>query len=129
MMRARFGATARGLATLGAAGLAVYRLALRSRQLRWGATDDEVAAALPGNDLLAGADLTATRTITVGCPPHAVWPWIAQLGQGRGGLWSDVLAGWREEGGREGGVRARRGASVVTLRAGRAAVASAGRAG
>ena len=88
MMRARFGSTARGLATLGVAGLAVYRLALRSRQLRWGATDDEVAAALPGDDLLGGADLTATRAITVDRRPDDVWPWIAQLGQGRGGLYS-----------------------------------------
>jgi hypothetical protein len=45
-----------------------------------------------GDDLLAGADLSATRAITVDRRPNDVWPWIAQLGQGRGGLYSyDVL--------------------------------------
>jgi hypothetical protein len=81
-----------GLATLGVAGLAVYRLVLRPRQLRWGATDDEVARVMPGDDLLMDPDLTATRAITVYRPAGHVWPWIAQLGQGRGGFYSyDVL--------------------------------------
>jgi hypothetical protein len=34
----------------------------------------------------------ATRAITVHAPADQVWPWIAQLGQGRGGFYSyDVL--------------------------------------
>jgi hypothetical protein len=32
--------------------------------------------------------LTATRAITVRAPASGVWPWIAQLGQGRGGFYS-----------------------------------------
>lgn len=36
----------------------------------------------------AGPDLTATRAITVRAPASGVWPWIAQLGQGRGGFYS-----------------------------------------
>lgn len=33
-------------------------------------------------------DLTATRAITIHAPAADVWPWIAQLGQGRGGFYS-----------------------------------------
>ena len=64
----------------------------RTRQLRWGATDQERELALPGDELIAKADLTATRAITVRAAAAEVWPWIAQLGQGRGGFYSyDIL--------------------------------------
>jgi len=61
---------------------------LRARQRRWGATDDEVNRTLPGDDLISRADLTATRAITIHATAAQVWPWIAQLGQGRGGFYS-----------------------------------------
>lgn len=44
--------------------------------------------ALPGDELLPHADLTATRAVTVRAAAEGVWPWIAQLGQGRGGFYS-----------------------------------------
>jgi len=66
----------------------VVLLVFRSWHLRWRATDAEVSAALPGDDLLPAADLTATRTIAIDAPAREVWPWLAQLGQGRGGLYS-----------------------------------------
>jgi hypothetical protein len=53
-----------------------------------GATGQEAGESLPGDDLITGPDLTATRAITVGAPAGQVWPWIAQLGQGRGGFYS-----------------------------------------
>jgi hypothetical protein len=34
------------------------------------------------------ANLTATRAVTVRAAADRVWPWIAQLGQGRGGFYS-----------------------------------------
>jgi hypothetical protein len=43
---------------------------------------------LPGDDLIATPDLAATRAITVRASADQVWPWIAQLGQGRGGFYS-----------------------------------------
>ena len=71
---------------------AAYILVARPRQLRWGATDGELDEPLPGDDLIANADLTATRAITIRAAADQVWPWIAQLGQGRGGFYSyDVL--------------------------------------
>jgi hypothetical protein len=70
-------------------GVAVAAAALcRSKLLAWGATPGEVADGLPGDEIVVDADMVATRGITIGCPPSEVWPWIAQLGQGRGGWYS-----------------------------------------
>jgi hypothetical protein len=72
------------------AGGTIAALALfgRSRLLRWGATDAEIVAAQPGDDLIGDANVTATRAITIRRSPDVVWPWVAQLGQGRGGFYS-----------------------------------------
>jgi hypothetical protein len=37
---------------------------------------------------MENADLIATRAITIRASAEQVWPWIAQLGQGRGGFYS-----------------------------------------
>ena len=60
----------------------------RRWQLRWGATAGESGEILPGDDLISAPDLAATRAITIGAAAGQVWPWIAQLGQGRGGFYS-----------------------------------------
>jgi hypothetical protein len=65
-----------------------YAAVGRRRQLRWGASVAEAAAAMPGDAQVPAADLVATRAITVHAPAERVWPWIAQLGQGRGGFYS-----------------------------------------
>jgi hypothetical protein len=65
-----------------------YLLLIRPWHLRWGASDEEVAEALPGDDLVSDAALITTRGITIQGGAAVVWPWIAQLGQGRGGLYS-----------------------------------------
>ena len=71
---------------------AVYILLVRPWHLRWGATVQESAGPLPGDDIIVDCDLTATRAITAAVSADRVWPWIAQLGQGRGGFYSyDVL--------------------------------------
>ncbi|MCB0828576.1 MAG: hypothetical protein KDB62_07195 [Solirubrobacterales bacterium] len=43
---------------------------------------------MPGDDLVSEPTLVSTRAISIDGPPEAVWPWIAQLGQGRGGFYS-----------------------------------------
>jgi hypothetical protein len=68
-------------------GLAAVAL-LRVRSLRWGATDRELTLAWPGDDLMTHADLISTRAVTIHARAEDVWPWIAQLGQGRGGFYS-----------------------------------------
>jgi len=70
------------------AAAVTYILFARPRHLRWGASGQECDASLPGDDLIVTPDLTATRAITVRASADQVWPWIAQLGQGRGGFYS-----------------------------------------
>jgi hypothetical protein len=60
----------------------------RRRHLRWGATDAEVAGAMPGDELVAEPSFNATRAITIDAPPEAVWPWLVQIGYGRAGFYS-----------------------------------------
>jgi hypothetical protein len=76
---------------LGSAGAAAATFVRRS-YLRWGSSAEELAMALPGDELVPNANITATRAISVAAAADAVWPWIAQLGQGRGGFYTyDVL--------------------------------------
>ncbi|GIH95464.1 hypothetical protein ACFFMN_07275 [Planobispora siamensis] len=86
------GMTVRTLAGTGllGAGLAAlaYPLLLRRWCLTWGATEEEAARALPGDDLLPDADLVATRAVGVDAPPSAIWPWLVQMGSGRGGAYT-----------------------------------------
>ena len=78
----------RALLGLGVLG-AVYFRFLRRPILTWGATDEEAAATLPGDELLEDADGVATRAIDVDAPPSAVWPWLAQMGPApRGGAYT-----------------------------------------
>jgi hypothetical protein len=75
-----------------AAALVGAAIALRQKQLHWGSAPAEVESELPGDDLLPDARLVATRAISIEAPSTDVWPWIAQLGQGRAGFYSyDVL--------------------------------------
>jgi len=70
------------------AAIAAYLLVLRPRHLRWGASDEEVNLKLPGDQLLPKPRLKATHAVTVQAPPNKVWPWLVQIGQGRGGFYS-----------------------------------------
>jgi hypothetical protein len=71
--------------------------ALRGRLLRWGATADEVRCSLPGDEIVPQPVWESTRAITIDASPDQVWPWLVQMGQGRGGLysfdWLENLAG------------------------------------
>jgi hypothetical protein len=65
---------------------------LRHWHLRWGASTAEVAAAMPGDDIVAVSHFTATRAITIDAAPQAVWPWLLQVGYRRAGFYSyDLL--------------------------------------
>ncbi|HVO70867.1 MAG TPA: hypothetical protein VMT24_12525 [Aggregatilineaceae bacterium] len=56
--------------------------------LRWGATSVEVRRSMPGDGLVPRPRQTYTRAITILAAAADVWPWLAQMGQGRGGLYS-----------------------------------------
>jgi hypothetical protein len=76
----------------GAAASAVLRRVAR----RSGVGDAEVAASLPGDEVIAEPMVVWDRGITINRPPEAVWPWLAQMGYGRAGYytpeWLDRLA-------------------------------------
>ncbi len=58
------------------------------RRLRWGTIGTESTDALPGDDLVPEPKWTYTLAVGIDAPPEAVWPWIAQIGQKRGGFYS-----------------------------------------
>lgn len=70
------------------AGEVVAYLVWRPRMLRWGATDQEVGEALPGDDRTPTPRVQSTRAVTIDAPPERVWPWLMQMGIGRAGFYS-----------------------------------------
>ncbi|MFW0793243.1 SRPBCC family protein [Gordonia sp. CPCC 205515] len=82
-------AVLRGVTVFGIGAAVSYRVFLRQRIRTWGATPDEAAAGLPGDDLLDDPDGQTTRAITIDAPPSAVFPWLAQMGpEPRGGAYT-----------------------------------------
>jgi len=81
------GITAGGLALAGSLALVTYPR-WRTWCLTWGATREEATQSLPGDDLLAAPDVVSTRAIWIDAPASAVWPWLAQMGSGRGGVYT-----------------------------------------
>lgn len=70
---------------------AAYMRFVRPWHQQWGATTDESAQPLPGDDEVPVASYRATRAITIDAPADVVWPWIAQIGYvgyGRGGWYA-----------------------------------------
>ena len=76
------------VATALAGARAGYLLVVRPWQLRWGASDDEVARGMPGDEVVARPTFVATRAVTIEAPPEAIWPWLVQTGFGRAGWYS-----------------------------------------
>lgn len=54
----------------------------------WGATVDEIARSLPGDGLNTSPNLLWTNAITIQAAPEEIWPWVAQIGDTRGGFYS-----------------------------------------
>src|SRR5690606_11210755 len=82
--------TRHGFRAAATAASAVGALLLTRRLTQtWGTWVGEHECVLPGDDLVpeAGA-VVATRAVTVDAPPARVWPWLVQIGQGRGGFYS-----------------------------------------
>ena len=88
-----------GPALAGTALTALYVLRGRSWMRSWGATDAETRAPLPGDDVVPHPLMQSTMAVTIAAPPAEVWPWLAQMGQDRGGFysyaWLENLAGCR----------------------------------
>jgi hypothetical protein len=74
--------------TVWAVVTAVYLLFLWPWMQTWGATDTEIKAILPGDDIVLDANLRSTKGVTIQAPPEAIYPWLLQIGVDRGGMYS-----------------------------------------
>ncbi|MGD8487197.1 MAG: hypothetical protein PVH07_11220 [Chloroflexota bacterium] len=83
---------------------AAYLLQLRQQYRTWGVVDGDTGRSVRGDELVAEADLVETRAVDIDAAPDRVWPWLAQLGYGRGGWYSYSALDrpWAPTGGRLG---------------------------
>jgi hypothetical protein len=54
----------------------------------YGSTSRERALQLPGDDIVEDPEVVTDHAITIDAPPAAVWPWLVQMGWGRGGWYT-----------------------------------------
>lgn len=80
---------------------AAYLMQLRAQYRSWGLAPGGKERGVAGDDLVAEADLVETRAIEIEASPDQVWPWLAQMGYGRGGWYSfaAVDRAWTPAGG------------------------------
>ena len=71
-----------------AALLFSYLYIIRPWHLHWGATHLDRIAALPGDALSPYATAVVTHAVNIDAPAEAVWRWLVQIGQDRGGFYS-----------------------------------------
>ena len=69
-------------------GFAFVTPFLRWRRTRWGAEASELSAKLPGDEIIPEPKWQYTHGITISAPVRRIWPWLVQIGQGRGGFYS-----------------------------------------
>ncbi|MCI1866946.1 MAG: hypothetical protein LKI83_05420 [Actinomyces sp.] len=70
------------------AGAAAAGLLAAGFPARTGLTRSEAAVSLPGDLLVPTATIVADRAVRIGAGADAVWPWLTQIGQDRGGFYS-----------------------------------------
>ena len=74
------------------ATVAAYHQFLRPLHLHWGANKDEEERPMPGDEFVNDPYVTTTRAVSIKARPGSIWPWLVQMGDRRGGLYSyDVL--------------------------------------
>jgi len=85
------------LAVLGSFGTAFYALVIRPWHLGWGAGPADADRVRRGDELLPRDGTQIVHAVTIDAPVEDVWPWLAQVGQDRGGFysyeWLENLAG------------------------------------
>ena len=77
-----------GVTGISAAVAITYGASRWPAMTTWGSTPVEVAEDMPGDDVVGTPRYRTTHAVTVDAPVERVWPWLVQLGQGRGGLYS-----------------------------------------
>jgi hypothetical protein len=76
----------------------LYWFPIRRWMSRWGATPSDRVRVMAGDSLLVDPTYSGTMAVSVDAPPEDIWPWLAQIGYQRGGLysydWLDRLFGY-----------------------------------
>jgi hypothetical protein len=76
----------------------MYWIPIRLWYRRWGVTDAELAQPMLGDNDVPTPNYEAMLAVTIEARPEFVWPWLLQLGKGRGVLysydWLDRLFGY-----------------------------------
>ncbi len=80
-----------GVLAGGAVVLVIAVIVLTPWMDRWGATNEEIAATFPGDELLAQPASFVNRAITIKAAPEQIYPWIVQLDAKKGGWYSYTL--------------------------------------
>ncbi len=70
-----------------AAALLAVLYGARRYYRNWGATKAECQMPLPGDTLVADPAIQTTEAVYIDAPVSAVWPWLLQMGQDRGGFY------------------------------------------
>jgi hypothetical protein len=77
-----------GIAAVVVVGALAYGVLVPTLLGNWGATPAEASEVLPGDELIPQPTDRTTMAITINAPAEQVFPWVAQIGQERGGLYS-----------------------------------------
>ena len=77
-----------GLGVIAGAAVGTYLGVGRKPCLTWGATSEDVDRTMPGDDLVSSPDFVSTRAISIDAPPSCIWPWLMQMGSGKGGVYT-----------------------------------------
>ncbi|MEA2026669.1 MAG: hypothetical protein U9O18_08250 [Chloroflexota bacterium] len=78
---------------VGMATMTVRRSGAWERLVSWGTDPALSASVLPGDDLVVDPVAVDTRSLVIDAPPSAVWPWLVQMGDDRGGEYSYSVFG------------------------------------
>jgi hypothetical protein len=77
---------------LGAAGvfatLYIARVWFNQNVVNWGSTLSEYSMRITGEEFLRNPQIESTHAININSRPEQVWPWLVQMGEGRGGFYS-----------------------------------------
>jgi hypothetical protein len=77
-----------GTVAAGAAGFIAYKYYFQPWNHHWGAGIDDVEREMPGDYLIEKPAVVTTRAIEIDSGPEEIFPWLVQMGQGRGGVYS-----------------------------------------
>lgn len=72
----------------GVAASIAYLRVIRPWMLSWGVQQEDLLLSYQGEGVLPDPKIDSMHAITIDAPPSRVWPWLVQLGQGKGGFYS-----------------------------------------